>query len=173
MAYKKKRYKSRRSYAGSSVMRSLTEGYLDHVVSVSASQTLTQDAETNILTQGSDTERFIMTYIRGKYYLWSGATTLCLEWFCVKTPDSNVPDMSTETVLEKYQKEGRIFRRGIFVQPCTNGFGPPLPIQISLRSVTLEPGERIMLMVINRSGTVTDVIKFYETEQRVITMDAT
>lgn len=135
--------------------------------------TWTQNAE-NVIYSWSATadagDRF-WTYIRIKF----GGASLAggskwLEWYAVRfVIAEGTPDLSTASVREQFQRDKRILKRGSFYQVGANVSGVKT-VALNLRNVRIPDGERLAILMINRSGTSADFWTWTEVEAREITI---
>lgn len=109
-----------------------------------------------------------VSYYRAKLYVYSAASDMLVTWFLLKVDDYNsLPNLSDADVLEKYQKEGWILKRGCFLQRAGSMDLVPSVIAVKVFNVDLDDKD-MCVVVINRSANAGDVIVAGEREQRTI-----
>lgn len=110
---------------------------------------------------GSATADTMYSWIRAKIYLLNTAVEpLVYEWALIKCQSTDaLQDLSDEAVMEKLQKESRIFARE-FHATGKNESGLK-PISFELYNVKLDLGEELRLVVLPHRSTAGATAEYY------------
>lgn len=148
-------------------VKEIVKGQVDVGSSFLSGQTYTQGTAVEVDYRAASGSDRLLAYWRFDYYMQSAAAGgVIADWWIVRyvTADG-VPDLDTATVLEQFQKDRRILKRGNFTAAAQT-YSRPAHVQWVLRNLRIPDGETVSFVVFLRCATKTDIAQYFRFEQR-------